>query len=61
LVPGTQRKKKTNGDQEGCRLDLIRLLMRVDNSAGNGTSRMNKFDSVIDRMNTELGNKFLNS
>ena len=38
------------------------LLVRVDNSsAGMGTSVMDKFGSVIDRMNTKLGNKFLNS
>jgi len=35
--------------------------MRVDNSAGKGTSGMNKFGSVIDRMNMKLGSKFLNS
>ena len=34
--------------------------MRVDNSAGKGTSGMNKFGSVIDRMNMKLGSKFLN-
>ena len=32
-----------------------RLLMRVDNSAGKGTSGMNKFGSIIDRMNMKLG------
>jgi hypothetical protein len=61
LVPGTlkllhQRKKKL-----GCRLDLKLLLMRVDNSAGKGTSGMNKFGSIIERMNMKLGSKFLNS
>jgi hypothetical protein len=35
--------------------------MRVDNSAGKGTSGMNKFGSVIDRMNIKLGSKSLNS
>ena len=35
--------------------------MRVDNSAGKGTSRVDKIGSVIDRMNMKLGNKFLNS
>ena len=34
--------------------------MRLDNSAGKGTSGMNKF-GVIDRMNMKLGSKFLNS
>jgi hypothetical protein len=29
--------------------------MRVDNSAGKGTSGMDKFGSVIDRMNMKLG------
>ena len=37
------------------------LLVRVDNSAGKGTSVINKFGSVIDRMNMKLGNKFINS
>jgi len=35
--------------------------MRVDDSAGKGTSGMDKFGSVIDRMNMKLGSKFLNS
>ena len=38
--------------------------MRVDNSAGKGTSGMDKFGSVIDRMNMKLGafgSKFLDS
>jgi hypothetical protein len=34
--------------------------MRVDNSAGKGTSGMDKFDSEIDRMNMKLESKFLN-
>jgi hypothetical protein len=34
--------------------------MRVDNSVGKGTSGMDKFGSVIDRMNMKLGSKFLN-
>jgi hypothetical protein len=38
-----------------------RLLMRVDYSAGKGTSGMDKFGSVIDRMNMKLGSKFLSS
>ena len=42
-------------------LTWSRLLMRVDNSAGKGTSGMDKFGSVIDRMNMKLGIKFLNS
>jgi hypothetical protein len=33
--------------------------MRVDNSAGKGTSGMDKFGSVIDIMNMKLGSKFL--
>jgi hypothetical protein len=33
--------------------------MRVDNSAGMGTSGMDKFGSVIARMNMKLGSKFL--
>jgi len=35
--------------------------MRVDNSAGKGTSGMDKFSSVIDRMSMKLGSKFFNS
>jgi len=35
--------------------------MRVDNSVGKGTSGMDKFGSVIDRMNMKLGSKFLHS
>ena len=42
-------------------MTLNRLLMRVYNSARKGTSGMNKFGSVIDRMNMKLGSKFLNS
>ena len=37
------------------------LLMRVDNSAGKGTSGMDKFGSVIDRVHIKLGGKLLNS
>jgi hypothetical protein len=36
-------------------------MMRVDISAGKGTSGMDRFGSVIDRMNMKLGSKFLNS
>ena len=42
-------------------MTLNRLLMRVINSARKGTSGMNRFGSVIDRMNMKLGSKFLNS
>ena len=35
--------------------------MSIDNSAGKGTSGMDKFGGVIDRMNMKLGSKFLNS
>ena len=35
--------------------------MRGDNSAGKGTSGMDKLGSVIDRMNMKLGSKFLKS
>ena len=37
------------------------LLVRVDNSAGKGTSVINKFGSVIDRKDMKLGSKFINS
>jgi hypothetical protein len=36
-------------------------MMRVDNSAGKGTSGMEKFGSVIDRINMKLGSKFHSS
>ena len=35
--------------------------MRVDNSAGKGTYCVDKFGSVIDRMDMKLGSKFLHS
>jgi len=35
--------------------------MRVDNSTGKCTSGMDKFDSVIDKMNMKVGSKFLYS
>jgi hypothetical protein len=35
--------------------------MRVDDSAGKGTSGMDIFGSVIDRMNMKLESKLLNS
>ena len=38
-----------------------RLLMRVDNSTGKGTSGMDKFSSKIHRVHMELGGKLLNS
>jgi hypothetical protein len=57
-----REKKKITGDQEGCRPDLQPSTVRVDHSAGKGTSGgMDKFGSVIDRMNMMLGTKFLNS
>jgi hypothetical protein len=33
--------------------------MRVDNSAGKGTSGMDKIGSIIDKMDMKLGSKFL--
>jgi hypothetical protein len=36
-------------------------LIIVDDSAGKGTSGMNKFGSVVDRMNITLGSKFVRS
>jgi len=38
-----------------------RLLMIFDNSAGKGTSIMNKFGSVIDRIDMKFKSKFFNS
>jgi hypothetical protein len=43
------------------RLGLKRLLMRVDNSFGKGTSGMDKFNSKVHRVHMELGGKLLNS
>ena len=37
-----------------------RLLMRVDNSTGKGTSGMDKFSSKVHRVHMELGGKLLN-
>jgi hypothetical protein len=36
-----------------------RLLMRVDNSTGKGTSSMDKFSSKVHRVHMELGGKFI--
>ena len=33
--------------------------MSIDNSAGKGTSGMDKFGGTIDRMDMKLGSKFL--
>ena len=61
-MPGTvkllhqKKKNKINGDQEGCRLNC--LLMRVDISAGKGTSGMDKFGNLVDRIHMKLGSKF---
>ena len=35
--------------------------MGVDSRVGKGTSGMDKFGSVVDRMDMKLGSKFLNS
>ena len=65
MVPGTVKllhQKKTikiSGDQEGCKLNLDRLLMIIDSSAGKGTSGINKLGSVIDRINMKLESMFL--
>ena len=42
--------KGVAGFKEGCRLGLNPLLMRVGNQAGKGTSGMDRFGSVIDRI-----------
>jgi hypothetical protein len=42
-------------------LALNRLLMRVDNSTGKGTSGMDKSSSEVHRVHMELGGKLLNS
>ena len=38
-----------------------RLLMRVDNSTGKGTSSIDKSSSKVYRVHMELGGKLLNS
>ena len=38
-----------------------RLLMRVDNSTGKGTSGMDKLSSKVHRVHMELGGKLLSS
>ena len=38
-----------------------RLLMRVDNSTGKGTSGMDKLSSKVHRVHMELGGKLHNS
>ena len=43
-----------------CLLTSPDLSRRVDNSAESGMSGMDKFGSVIDRMNIKLGSKFPN-
>ena len=55
-----EKKKRLMGFRRVAGLTQNRLLMRVDNCAGKGTSGMDKFGSVIDRMNMKLGSKFLN-
>ena len=67
MVPSTvkllHREKgwKINGDQEGCRLGLKPVLMKVDDSTVKGTSGMDKFSSKVHRVHMELGGKLLNS
>jgi hypothetical protein len=56
-----EKKKRLMGFRRVAGLTQNRLLMRVDNCAGKGTSGMDKFGSVIDRMNMKLGSKPLNS
>ena len=60
MTPPLIDEKNINGDQEGCRLDLKPSPIEIENSAGKGMSGMDKFGSVIDRMNMKLGSKFLN-
>jgi hypothetical protein len=45
---------------EGCRLGLNRLLMRVGNGTGKGTSGVDK-TGMIDRMHMELGGSLIDS
>jgi hypothetical protein len=49
------------GIRRAASLTRNHLLMRFDISAGKGTSGMDKFGRVIDRMNIKLGSKFLSS
>jgi hypothetical protein len=68
LVPCTVKllhrkkgKEKSMGIRRVAGLAGNRLLMRVDNSTGKGTSGMDKFNSKVHRVHMELGGKLLNS
>jgi hypothetical protein len=59
--PPRKGKEKSMGIRRVAGLACNRLLMRVDNSTGKGTSGMDKFSSNIHRVHMELGGKLLNS
>ena len=69
MVPSTVKllhHKKERKNQWGSRglqawPEANRLLMRVDNSTGKGTSGMDKFSNKVERVHMELGGKLLNS
>ena len=69
MVPSTVKllhHKKERKNQWGSRglqawPEANRLLMRVDNSTGKGTSGMDKFSNKVHRVHMELGGKLLNS
>jgi hypothetical protein len=46
----TTKKKKVNGDQEGCMIYLKPSPIRIDNNVGKVTSVINKFGSVVGNM-----------
>ena len=64
LVPSTvkllhrkKERKKSMKTKRVAGLACNRLLMRVDNSTGKGTSSMDKFSSKVHRVHMELGDK----
>jgi hypothetical protein len=67
LVLGTvkllhqKKKERSMGIKRVAGLTWNLLLISIDNIAGKGTSGMDKFGGVMDRMNMKFGSKFFNS
>jgi hypothetical protein len=59
--PPQKGKEKSMGIKRVAGLAWNRLLMRVDNSTGKGTSGMDKFSNEVHRVHMEPGGKLLNS
>jgi hypothetical protein len=60
-LPPQKGKEKSMGIRRVAGLAWNRLLMRVDNSTGKGTSSMDKFSSKVHGVHMELGGKLLKS